>query len=238
MIIRIALGLLFSGLVLTLSAQNSRTEEIQDTSIKSEEPVSYNNSEGWALTYSPSALFNLFRGVQFGIEKCIAPNKFIELEAAYIPKQSGNVELFKSGYRVKLGLKQRTKSNFLLSGTLYLRKSFHQHREEVTVLNQFIQELEYRKTKTLIGPTLGLGYSKYFSERLGLEMSLIGGLGFYKVEIFDLPETAREAWTGWFSGYRDEGMYYYLIAGGSFKLKYKLSTESSKGKRGKKRRRR
>lgn len=219
---------LFISLILSVAflsavvGQNQENTNTFQSAHSRKDSVSLNNSKGWALTYSPSALINSFIGVQFGVEKCLAPNKFLELESAYIFKQAGNAELYKYGYRVKLGYKMRSKNNFLLSGTLYLRNTIHQHREEVIIANQFIQELEFRKTKTLIGPAIGLGYSDYITERIGIEASLLGGLGIYLVKVNGLPVNATEAWTGWFLGYTNPGRYYYPIVGVSFKLKYKL----------------
>jgi len=109
------------------------------------------------LDIKTSALLNNFISIQMGIERTLDYNKFVEFEAAYIPKQLGSAELYKSDYRLKLGYKYRYDHNFLVSLTLYIRKTFHQHIEIVIRQNMFNQELEFRKTKTMIGPALGLG---------------------------------------------------------------------------------
>jgi len=215
----------------SLSAQKDTTGVIM-IGDNSSEFVNYN---GWAITYSPSALVNLFSAVQFGVERQIDINQYVELEAAYIPKLAGDSELYKTGYRIKLGYKKSWKKhkrrrnvfkNRLFTTTLYFRKSFHQHRENVIRQGDFIQEIEYSKTKTLIGPAFGFGTTKSLGDRLGLEASFLIGPGLYLVRVYDFPDDAERLTIPFFEGFSQERNYLYPIAGFTFKLKYRIGINS------------
>ena len=217
---RLKITLVYATLLLCLSAA-AQMEEGQ-TASSSNDTAEHVKYSGWALTYSPSALINIYTGVQFGVERSLESNKFLELEAAYLLKNGGGSELYRSGYRFKLGYKVITEQDVLLSTVLYFRKTFHQHREEVIRQSEFIEEIEYRKTKTLIGPTMGVGHSSYFSNRLNLQTSILFGPGIYKVKVYDYPEDAEQIRLLLFQGYSDEGNYFYPILGFSIKLIYRL----------------
>ena len=213
-------AILYTMLLLSLSGYAQVVSEPDFYSSKNNRENLHFN--GWALTYSPSAFLNNFPGIQFGVEKSISQNNFLEFEAAYLYKIRGTTELSKTGYRFKLGYKLVSRENFLFSTVLYFRKTFHQHREEVLRQDEFLQEIEYRKTKTLIGPTIGIGRTNDLADRLHLETSLLFGPGLYKVRVYDYPEDAEEIREGFFGGYRNEGNYYYPIIGFSLKLVYRL----------------
>ncbi len=217
---RLNLAILCATLLLGLSAGAQDKKGPQESSSDEfRENVLYN---GWGITYSPSAIANVFTGVQFGVEKLLDTNQFLEFEAAYLLKTRGGSELYKSGYRFKLGYKFIKEQNVLISTVIYFRKTFHQHKEEVIRQSEFIEEIEYSKTKTLIGPTMGIGRSSYLSKRLSLENSIIFGPGFYKVRVYNFPDDAEQIRERLFQGYSDEGNYSYPIIGFSLKLVYRL----------------
>jgi len=187
-----------------------------------------------AITYSPSAIVNVFSGIQFGVEKNIGFNnkktfeRFLEFEAAYIPRQDqfipeGRSEKYKEGFRFKLAYKVVNKANLVFLTTIYVRSSFHTHIGDVIREGGYLENMKYRKSKTLIGPTFGLGYSEYFNSRWGIEMAANAGFGMYMVRFHDFPEDGIERWQPiW--GYNNDRNYLYLILGLSIKVKYRLGS--------------
>jgi len=188
-------------------------------------------AHGWNITFSPSAFVNTFSGIQFGLERDFSNNSFLELEFAHIPKQSSNIELYKAGKRVKLGYKKYLGNNVIMAFTLFYRKTEHEfEKQEVLRHGAFYQEIDYYKTKTLIGPTFGYGYLwPIGTSRFSFEMIFNYGIGFYAVRNFDFPTDAEDFSEGRFlsNGYHAEGNYAYFILGTSLKLKYNLIKKSN-----------
>lgn len=179
--------------------------------------------ESWYITYSPSAFLNAFPAVQFGFEKVISDRRTIELEVAKMLNLPPSTEddfdtTIESGYRLKLGYKRRKNTSRLLLLTLYLRHTTADINDWVTRADDAYEErINYRKTKTLIGPTFGFG--KIYNTRgiLKVEFAANMGLGIYQVKD-DLPPDAREP-DRLFAVYQNPGDYLYPIIGVSLKLK-------------------
>lgn len=208
-----------SILFLIVGLSNGSSQTSQDS-------ISY----GWNITFSPSAFVNTFSGIQFGLERDFKNNSLLELEAAYIPKQTSSRELYKNGHRIKLGYKKYLGKNLVIAGTLYYRRTRHEFvKEEVLRHGAFFQEIDYHKTKTLIGPTIGYGYFwPLGSSRFGLELIFNFGIGFYAVRNFDYPADAEDFSEGrlYTNGYHAEDNYAYTIYGTSVKLKYSITRKS------------
>lgn len=187
----------------------------------------------WNLTYSPSALANTFSGLQFGVERYFSDVGGLELEGAYIFPTAGTHELSKSGIRGKLGFKMKTNSRLIFLLTIYYRRTVHEHDEQVARFDfSYFERMKFQKTKTLLGPTFGLGTVQPVNDRLTFEGGMNVGFGNYRVKSIGLPDDAEEVDFNWF-GYQDAGSYGYLILGLSIKLKYRLGrlTENDAGSR-------
>ena len=180
----------------------------------------------WNLTYSPSALVNTFVGIQFGVERYFSGAGGVELEGAYIVPTLGTYALSKSGFRAKLGFKLKTRTSLVTLFTFYYRRTVHDHDDRVARFDfAYFERYSFKKTKTLFGPTFGLGTVQSFSDRLSFEGGVNIGLGRYVVRNIGLPEDAEEVEFNFF-GYQDPGSYIYPIIGLSLKLKYRLGVLS------------
>ncbi len=178
------------------------------------------NTKKWAITFSPSAFLNNLSGVQFGIEKTLNDRNSIELEGARIFRQPANVALYKEGYRVKLGFKRRFSEKTIFLSTIYFRKSNHHYNDWVWRFNNtFFQRINYTKERTLIGPTLGIGFIETDWNPFHFEFAVNLGVGIYYVRNKDVPEDVEEVPPTW-AFYHDPNNYPFPIIGISMKLKY------------------
>jgi len=188
------------------------------------------------ITYSPSALLNLFPGIQFGIEKFIAQDQTLELEVArLIPisfettparedfRLEDNSRLEnKDGLRVKLGYKKYITPKLIILGTVYYRKTYHDFEEWAFIeQGNFEQLIDYNSTKTLLGPTIGFGFSNGIKGSFYFETAVNIGLGAYTVERNDVNEDVIPR-SIFGDLYHPSGNYAYPIIGLSFKIKYGL----------------
>lgn len=199
------------------------------TFCKGQQDSVYNNN--LLITYSPSALLNIFPGIQFGIEKFIANDITLELEVArLIPIsternfRANGLSRFemKSGYRVKLGFKKFIKSRLLILGTIYYRNTDHNFEEWVfREQGRFEELINYNSTKRLIGPTVGFGFTNKIKNSFYYETAVNIGLGSYKVTQTGVPEDVIME-DEIFTTYRNPGDYLFPIIGLSFKIKYGL----------------
>ena len=201
--------------------------------ILSQSDSTYN--ENFYLTVSPSAIFNVHPGLQVGFEKVINENRAFEIEAARLYDLSINsgpfIEDLSSGYRVKVGYKIRDfdKKYFFLSNhrkfeksiilfSIYYRHINHDIVDWVLRANSYEQKINYQKTKTLLGPTIGWGFVNNIVGKLKLESALNLGLGWYHVQLHNFPSDGEIENTG-LDLYFDPGHYLYPIIGISLKLK-------------------
>ena len=83
----------------------------------------------------------------------------------------------------------------------------------------YTEEIEYKQTKTLIGPALGFTYT---TDRKGInfEYGASLGLGNYKVVNEGIPEDAEEDEFNFFNFYNRDGNYAFLIISAHFKLRF------------------
>ena len=184
------------------------------------------------ITFSPSAFINLAPGVQLGIEKYISHDMTIELEGARLltttftsNNSRGNdaprMEV-KNGTRIKLGFKKYFSERGIFLATLYFRKTNHDFEEWIFQEEQnFSQLINYKSTKTLIGPTIGIGLSSILRNSFHLETAINIGLGTYEVRQSEVPEGITPE-VIWGNIYHSTGDYVYPIIGLSLKFKYCL----------------
>jgi len=188
-------------------------------------------TEKTLVTFSPSAFINFFPGVQFGIEQFVADDKTIEFEFARLLRinQEANTNgnqlprlEEKNGFRMKLGFKKFISRRAIFLATLYYRNTKHDFEEWVfRDGGSFEQLINYKTTKSLLGPTVGLGLSNKLKNSFYIETAINLGLGLYQVRQSELPDGVFL--DGRFlEGYHRTGEYAYPILGLSLKFKYGL----------------
>lgn len=167
------------------------------------------------FSFSPSAIVNIYPGIQVGLDKRISALSFLELEGAYLPPVRDNQNDIRDGYRIKLGFKKYAseKKDHMLSVILFHRKTLSDRSEEFSRFDDaYFQRYDFTKTKTLYGLTLGyLRALELFNTPFQIGLSV--GPGLYIISDGDtIPEDAVQ-WTGvpLFSIYERERRAFYPV---------------------------
>ena len=177
---------------------------------------------GWTFNISPSALVNIYPGIQVGIESGIKSIGYLEFEGAYLIPVQNTANSKRSGVRFKLGYKIPHSKKWSTNLILFYRHTFHDRRENFSRFDGLFQEyIEFKKSKRLIGPSLGFSGTSSVNKNSYTEYGFSVGMGQYKVVNQDVPSDAKQrSGIRLFRIYEDPGTYWFPIL--SIQVKYKF----------------
>lgn len=178
------------------------------------------STKSFRFSVSPSAFINVYPGLQVGVEKKVFSRDYLELEVAYLFPVKNNSDFRTSGYRIKAGYKvQNLVPDLRTTFIFFYRQTSGDRVEDFSRFDDlFFQQVDFRKTKSLIGFTVGLLKELEYDD-WQMQFGFSAGPGRYIVADKDVPvESEQISGIPVFSVYELEGTYFFPIISVQWKL--------------------
>ena len=178
------------------------------------------SGKNFRFSVSPSAFINVYPGLQVGVEKKVFGKDFVELEVAYLFPVKNNLDFRTSGYRLKAGYKvQNLVPDLRTTFIFFYRQTSADRIEDFSRFDDlFFQQIDFRKTKRLLGFTVGL-LKELEYDGWQMQFGFSAGPGRYTVTDKDVPvQSEQVSGIPVFSVYELEGTYFFPIISIQWKL--------------------
>ncbi len=178
------------------------------------------NINGLKIGITPSALVNVYPGIQLNVTYGWNEKFQIENEWAYLIKIDPKTE----GFRTRFLLKYYVHSRLFVAMGYHHRKTSSNRIETFSRFNNsFNQIIEYKLEKVMNGIPLMIGTTGDISTKISYDLAFGFGIGKILVTEPGVPEDAELVNdTSVFEPYSTSGKYNFPLLIANFKVQYKL----------------